>query len=95
MLGASILPITPALSAQTGQPEGKGIFVASVKPGSPSETAGLEAGMIIEKIDGRRVDQAKDLLDAILAAKPGDHLRLSVNSTKGQQEVQPNPQAHR
>ena len=87
MLGASILPITPALSAQTGQPEGKGIFVASVKPGSPSETAGLEAGMIIEKIDGRRVDQAKDLLDAILAAKPGDHLRLSVNNTKGQQEV--------
>ncbi len=88
ILGASTLPVTAALAAQTGQTEGKGVFVAQVVPGSPAAVAGLEAGMVIEKVDGRRLRAPRDLVSVIEAAKPGDRLRLAVTGDKGRRELQ-------
>ena len=87
ILGAATLPVTAALSAQTGQPEGKGVFVASVVPGSPAAEAGLEAGMVIEKVDGRRLRSPRELFGLVGAAQTGDRLRLAVSGGKGRQEL--------
>ena len=87
ILGAQTLPVTAALGAQIGQPEGKGVFVASVVPGSPAAVAGLEAGMVIEKADGRRLRTPRELFAVVEAAKTGDRLRLAVSGTAGRQEL--------
>ncbi|MEI8393162.1 MAG: magnetochrome domain-containing protein [Rhodospirillaceae bacterium] len=87
ILGATTLPITAALAAQIGQTEGKGVFVASVVPGSPAAVAGLESGMVIEKIDGKRLRSPRELFTALEAAKTGDTLRLSVTGDKGRREL--------
>ena len=87
ILGASALPVTAALGAQIGQPEGKGVFVASVVPGSPAAAAGLEAGMVIEKVDGRRLRSPREFFAVVEAAKTGDRLRLAVSGTAGRQEL--------
>ncbi len=87
ILGASALPVTAAIAAQTGMTEGKGVFVAAVVPGSPAAEAGLEAGMVIEKVDGRRLRTPRELFSAVEAAKTGDRLRLLVTGAKGRQEL--------
>ena len=87
ILGASVLPVTAALAAETGQAEGKGVFVAGVVPGSPAAEAGLVAGMVIEKVDGRRLRTPRDLFAVVEAAKTGDRLRLAVTGAQGRQEL--------
>ena len=81
------MPVTAALAGQSGQPEGNGVVVAVVVPGSPAAVAGLEPGMIIEKVDGRRLRSPRELFTAVEGAKTGDSLRLAVTGDKGRQEL--------
>ncbi len=54
--GASLQPFTDELAREFGFRSGGGLLVAGVDEGTPAGKAGLEAGMIIEGIDGQRVD---------------------------------------
>jgi S1-C subfamily serine protease len=50
----------------------------AVFPGSPGETAGLQAGDIITTVAGRQVDEAHDLITLLLPYRPGDVVDLTV-----------------
>ncbi|MEI7607971.1 MAG: trypsin-like peptidase domain-containing protein [Rhodospirillaceae bacterium] len=86
-LGATVQAVTADLARQTGQTEGKGVFVSRVVPGSPAAAAGLQPGMVIEKVDGRRLRSPSDLAAVVAAAKTGDRLRLAVSGNNGRQEL--------
>ena len=87
ILGATVQAVTADLARQTRQAEGKGVFVSRVVPGSPAAAAGLQPGMVIEKVDGRRLRAPSDLADVVAATKTGDRLRLAVSGNNGRQEL--------
>jgi S1-C subfamily serine protease len=87
ILGANTLPVTAGLAQQTGQPQGKGVFVADVIPASPAAEAGLQAGTIIEKVNGKRLRTPRELFTMTQEAAPGDTLRLAILQGNARREV--------
>jgi len=78
VLGATILPIDPTLAASLAQPEGKGVFVTEVMPGSPMDKAGVQAGDVLLKLDGRRLRSPRQLIRRMGEIINGDDARFSV-----------------
>ena len=69
---------------------GVGSIIATVQPGSPAETAGIEVGDIVIAVDGEPVNGQAGLVAAIRDRNPGDTIsidlvrdgeRLSVTAT--------------
>ncbi|HZX79825.1 MAG TPA: PDZ domain-containing protein [Lysobacter sp.] len=56
------------------------VKIASVRPGSASEKAGLKVGDVVVEMDGRPIKGANGpaLKKALGAVKPGDHVVLKV-----------------
>lgn len=57
---------------------GPGGEVAEVTPGSPADTAGLEEGDVITKVEGNLINDSTALIVAIRANAPGDQIELTV-----------------
>lgn len=55
-----------------------GVTVGEVAAESPAEAAGLQAGDVIESVDGTAVGTARELVEAIAEHQPGDEVVLSV-----------------
>ncbi len=73
----------PYLGVTTSAHPG-GAEIQAVKPGSPAEDAGLEAGDVITRVDGNPVRDPDDVAEAVADLKPGD--RVGVEVTEGGQE---------
>ncbi|MCF8551864.1 MAG: trypsin-like peptidase domain-containing protein [Candidatus Nanopelagicales bacterium] len=70
---------TPIIGVQLDMSfEGPGGEVAEVSPGTPAETAGLQSGDVITKVDGVIVPDPTALIVAIRANAPGDTIELTV-----------------
>ena len=63
-----------AESIGLGKPQGA--LVRSVESGSPADKAGVEAGDIITKFDGKAIDKAIDLPRMVGNTKPGTRRAL-------------------
>jgi len=76
---AGTVDITVQASATTqagaAQP---GALVGSVQQGTPAARAGLRAGDIIVAVNGMTIASDGDLIDALAAARPGQHVKLTV-----------------
>lgn len=79
-LGISALPeITLLDQEQENLPVSSGVYVTLVTPGGPSEAAGLQAGDVIVKADGRDLRIFGDLIAYLFNTKsPGDTVELLV-----------------
>ena len=60
-------------------PNGAGAQVSTVQSGSPAESAGVKAGDVITKLDGKPVAKADDLTAAVGARAPNDKVTLTLN----------------
>lgn len=93
-IGVYYAPITSAMAAERNLPVEAGALVgtndgrAAVFPGSPAEAAGLRAGDIIVKLDGRSVTADADLSMLILPYAPGDTITLGILRDGSSQDVQ-------
>lgn len=76
-IGAALQTVTPDLQVQLNY-HGKGVAVAQVVSGSPADTAGLQPGDVILKIDGKDVATSEDAVGIIKTTKPGETLSLEV-----------------
>jgi len=61
-----------------GLKQAQGALVNSVEKDGPSAKAGVEAGDIILKVDGREVRQSNDLPRIITSVQPGKKVTLTV-----------------
>ncbi|MEU4203983.1 trypsin-like peptidase domain-containing protein [Streptomyces sp. NPDC045470] len=59
--------------------EGAGVSVASVKEGGPADRAGIEAGDVVVKFDGKDVRTMQALSEALAGHKPGDKVDVTVD----------------
>ena len=77
-IGVGITTVTRDLAESLGLPKAEGAVVGNVEEGSPASKAGLEAGDVILKIDGRTVEGNGDLSRTIRGMKPGTKTTLTV-----------------
>ncbi|MDL5160325.1 S1C family serine protease [Actinomycetospora termitidis] len=61
----------------------RGATVASVTPGSPAGSAGLQAGDLVTRVDDRAVEDANALVAAVQSSAPGQVVTLTVSSGGG------------
>jgi putative serine protease PepD len=79
VLGVQVEDNTPN---QNGQPSilPNGALLTQVTPGGPADKAGLKAGSIVVKADGRLVTSSDGLVAAVHAAAPGDRMLLTLSN---------------
>jgi serine protease Do len=77
-IGVQIDQVTKEVAESIGLGKPQGALVRSVEPGAPADKAGVEAGDIITKFDGKAVEKSTDLPRMIGATKPGTKSTLTV-----------------
>ena len=86
-IGVQITPVTKDVAESIGLGKPIGALVRSVESGSPAEKAGVEAGDIITKVDGRTVEKSNDVQRMIGDAKPGSRAQLQIFRRGGYRDV--------
>jgi hypothetical protein len=66
------------LQPDLGASGANGIVVRSVRPDSPAAKAGIAAGDIVTKVGDKTVEDYQTLVTELVAAKPGDVMKLTV-----------------
>ncbi|TXH55129.1 MAG: Do family serine endopeptidase [Bacteroidia bacterium] len=77
-LGVQVQPVTKQVAQSFGLTDIKGALVAQVIAGSGAEKAGIKAGDIVLKADGKIIAEASDLPLIVGNRKPGDDLSLLI-----------------
>ncbi|MBC7482466.1 MAG: Do family serine endopeptidase [Rhizobacter sp.] len=77
-IGVTIDQVTKEVAESIGLGKPTGAMVRSVETGGPAEKAGVEAGDIIIKVDGRAVEKSADLPRFVGGVKPGAKAVLQV-----------------
>ena len=77
-IGVQIGPISKQVAESVGLGKPIGALVESVQAGLPAEKAGIEAGDIITKVQGKTVERFSDLPRLVGMVKPGEKVALTV-----------------
>lgn len=77
-IGVQIEQVTKEVAEASGLGKAQGALVRGVEVGSPAEKAGVEAGDIIIKFEGKAVEKSSDLPRMVGATKPGTRSALTV-----------------
>jgi serine protease Do len=84
-IGVQIQEVTPAIAEGLGLEVAKGALVAGVSEGGPAAAAGLRAGDVILRFDGKEVAKMRDL--PMLVADTPAGKRVDVEVWRGGQHV--------
>jgi serine protease Do len=77
-IGVQIDQVTKEVAESIGLGKPVGALVRGVESGSPADKAGVEAGDIIVKFEGKAVEKSSDLPRMVGATKPGTRSTLTV-----------------
>ena len=77
-IGVQINQVTKEVAESLGLAKAQGALVRGVESGSPAEKAGVEAGDIITRFDGKTVEKASDLPRFVGSVKPGTRTSFTV-----------------
>jgi serine protease Do len=77
-IGVQIEPVSKELAESIGLSKAQGALINRIEPGAPADKAGLEAGDVILKIDGKPIEKSVDLPRLVGNTKPGTKSNLTV-----------------
>lgn len=77
-IGVQIDQVTKDVAESIGLGKAQGALVRGVESGAPAEKAGIEAGDIIIKFDGKPIEKASDLPRMVGNVKPGTKAVVTV-----------------
>jgi len=77
-IGVQIEPVTKEIAESIGLGKAQGALINRIEPGAPADKAGLEAGDVIIKIDGKLIEKSSDLPRLVGNTKPGTKSTLTV-----------------
>ena len=77
-IGVQIGPVSKEVADAMGLGKAQGAVVTGVEAGAPAEKAGIEAGDIIVKFDGKAIEKSGDLPRIVGSIKPGTKSTLTV-----------------
>lgn len=81
-LGIDAEDISGQLGSYFGVPEGEGILVREVNPGSAAEKAGVKAGDVITSVNGEKIHGLAELRSKLAANADGKPMKLGVLRNK-------------
>jgi len=96
LLGVTITTIEEASAKALGAEVDSGALVSNIEPGSAAEEAGLQVDDIITRVDDKKIDNSRELANAIGLKGSGEEIGIefvrdgtshSVTATLGQQSV--------
>ncbi len=77
-VGIFVRAITPALAQALNLPTDDGILIEDVAPQSTAETAGLKVGDIITKVNGKPIQNVRQLASNMYLYEVGDKAQIAV-----------------
>ena len=77
-LGVQIQPVNEDLADSLGIAHNRGEFVQSVQPGQPAAAAGLQAGDVVLKVDGKDVSPDQTLSFIVANTVPGKRIPIEL-----------------
>jgi serine protease Do len=77
-LGVGIGDVSKEVAESLGLGKPQGALVSNVEAGSPADKAGIEAGDIILRFDGKKIEKSSDLPRAVGGTKPGTASTVTV-----------------
>jgi serine protease Do len=86
-IGVQITEVNKETAESFGLPKATGALVNSVEKGGPAEKAGVEAGDIVLKADGKEVRTSSELPRIVTMIKPGTKVTLTVWRKGAQKEI--------
>jgi S1-C subfamily serine protease len=86
-LGIDVEDLGSQLGAYFGVPDGEGVLVRGVNPGSPAEKAGVKAGDVITSIDGARIRSVDDLREKLAEKHDDKTTKLGILRNKSETSV--------
>lgn len=87
-IGVVIQPVTKELADGFGLTKPQGALVNSVEKGGPAEKAGIEAGDVILRFDGKSIGSSEDLPRIVGGTRPGTRVTAQVWRNKVTRDVQ-------
>src|SRR5262249_34347015 len=88
MLGVSIQPMTTDLAQGLGLKEARGVAVSGVSPGGPADRAGIKAGDVMLKVNGKTVNDPNELRNTVASLSPGADVTVTTARNGAEQDVQ-------
>jgi len=77
-LGVRIQPINDDLAASLGLPKNRGEFIQSVEPGAGAAKAGIQAGDVVTRVDGKDVKPDQTLSFIVANTAPGKTVAIDL-----------------
>ena len=77
-IGVQIEAVTKDIAESIGLGKPQGALINRIELGAPADKAGLEAGDVIVKIDGKPIEKSSDLPRLVGNTKPGTKSTLTV-----------------
>lgn len=77
-MGVTIQEITRELAETLNLPKTSGSIISLVERGGPADRAGLEAGDVVLKFDGKAINNANDLPRWVASSKPNTRIALQI-----------------
>ncbi|TXH12556.1 MAG: DegQ family serine endoprotease [Gammaproteobacteria bacterium] len=77
-IGVVIQDLTKDLAESFGLSKAQGAVVNAVEKGAPADKAGIEAGDVILRFDGRPIASSSDLPRMVGATKPGSRVTVQI-----------------
>ena len=77
-LGVGIQDLSKELSKYYGIKEGKGVLVTEVFPGDPADEAGIKPKDIVLSVNGKKVENTRELSKSIADTSVGDTVNIKV-----------------
>ena len=77
-IGVQIEAVTKDIAESIGLGKPQGALINRIEAGAPADKAGLEAGDVIIKIDGKPIEKSSDLPRLVGNTKPGTKSTLTV-----------------
>ena len=77
-IGVQIGQVTKDVAESIGLGKAQGALVTGVESGSPADKAGVEAGDVITRFDGKQIDKVADLPRSVGNTKPGTKSTVTV-----------------
>ena len=86
-IGVQIEGVSKEVAESLGLSKSQGALVRGVEAGSPAEKAGIEAGDIIVRYDGKAVEKVADLPRLVGNTKPGTKASITVFRRGAQRDL--------
>ena len=77
-IGVQIDQVPKEVAESIGLGKAQGALIRGVEEGSPADKAGIEAGDIITRFDGKTIEKASDLPRMVGNTRPGTRVALTV-----------------